>query len=372
MGASARESQPVTAAESRRFGQLVLDWFDQYGRKDLPWQQPREPYRVWISEIMLQQTQVATVIPYFERFMARFPDLRTLGQAPIDEVLHHWSGLGYYARARNLHRCAAEVLEHHSGRLPLARSELEALPGIGRSTAGAIRSLGQGQTASILDGNVKRVLARCYAVEGWPGNSAVLKRLWALSEALTPTERCADYNQAMMDLGAMVCTRSRPACLTCPLASECRAQAEGNQAAYPGAKPKKRIPVRATRMMILRDRQGRVLLQRRPPSGIWGGLWSLPECPVEADVGQWCLENIGCEIGRQQPLTQRRHSFSHFHLDIQPIRAPVKNPTRRVMDGDEWVWYNLNQPDNRGLAAPIARILQEMASGDPGNGENIP
>jgi A/G-specific adenine glycosylase len=376
MGASARKPQQtegsLSPAQSERFSCLVLAWFDQHGRKDLPWQQPREPYRVWISEIMLQQTQVATVIPYFERFMARFPDLQSLAQAPIDEVLHHWSGLGYYARARNLHRCAREVLDNHGGALPQAQSELEGLPGIGRSTAGAICSLGHGQTASILDGNVKRVLARCYAVEGWPGSSAVLKRLWALSDALTPTERCADYNQAMMDLGAMVCTRSRPACLTCPLASDCQALAQGNPAAYPGAKPKKRIPVKATRMMILRDTEGRILLQRRPPSGIWGGLWSLPECPLEADVDQWCLEQIGCRIGRQQPLSKRRHTFSHFHLDIQPIRAPVKNPNRRVMDGDEWVWYNLSQPDNRGLAAPIARILQEMAGEDPSNGENIP
>ena len=375
MGASARKprqlAEPLMASAIRRFRRRVLDWFDEHGRKELPWQQPREPYRVWISEIMLQQTQVATVIPYFERFMARFPDLQSLALAPIDEVLHHWSGLGYYARARNLHRCAREVQAQYAGTLPQAQSALEALPGIGRSTAGAIRSLGQDQTAAILDGNVKRVLARCYAIDGWPGSSAVLKRLWALSEALTPTDRCADYNQAMMDLGALVCTRSRPACQRCPLADDCQALSQGNPTAYPGAKPKKPIPVKSTRMMILRDRQGRILLQRRPPSGIWGGLWSLPECPTEADVVQWCREQIGCEIGRQRPLTQRRHTFSHFHLDIQPIRAPIKNPSLRVMDGDEWVWYNLSQPDNRGLAAPIARILREMAGEDPGNGENI-
>jgi A/G-specific adenine glycosylase len=360
-----QDSQPVTRAEARRFSRRVLAWFDRHGRKDLPWQQPRDPYRVWISEIMLQQTQVATVIPYFERFMARFPDLQALAESPIDEVLHHWSGLGYYARARNLHRCAGMVLEHHAGRLPLAQSALEALPGIGRSTAGAIRSLGHAEVAPILDGNLKRVLARCYAIEGWPGSTAVLKRLWALSEALTPAERCSDYNQAMMDLGALVCVRSRPACQGCPLAQGCQARAQGNPAAYPGPKPKKTIPVKATRMMILRDRQGRILLQKRPPSGIWGGLWSLPECPAEADPGQWCREQVGCEIGPQQALPQRRHSFSHFHLDIQPIHACIKNPTRRVMDGDEWVWYNLWQPDNRGLAAPIARILREMAEITP-------
>ncbi len=374
MGASARKSQQekgsVSRSDAERFSRRVLAWFDHHGRKDLPWQQPRNPYRVWVSEIMLQQTQVATVIPYFERFMERFPDLQTLAQAPIDDVLHHWSGLGYYARARNLHACARRVLEQYGGALPEQQPALETLPGIGRSTAGAIRSLGHAGVAPILDGNVKRVLARCYAIEGWPGSSAVLKRLWALSEALTPTERCADYNQAMMDLGAMVCVRSRPTCQACPLAADCRAHAQGNPAAYPGAKPKKTTPVRATRMMILRDGEGRILLQRRPPSGIWGGLWSLPECPTEADVAQWCREQIGCEIGRQQPLPQRRHTFSHFHLDIQPIRARIKNPNRRVMDGDEWVWYNLRQPDNRGLAAPIARILREMADDAPGNGEN--
>jgi A/G-specific adenine glycosylase len=357
-----RDQAPVSGLVAKRFARRLLAWFDLHGRKDLPWQQPRDPYRVWISEIMLQQTQVATVIPYFNRFMGRFPSLEALAEASIDEVLHHWSGLGYYARARNLHRCAQSLQQEHRGCFPEGQSELEALPGIGRSTAGAIRSLGHGRPAAILDGNVKRVLARCFAIEGWPGRTAVMKRLWSFSEALTPGQRCADYNQAMMDLGALVCSRTLPACSTCPLAAGCQAYAQGNPNAYPGRKPKKRAPVKSTRMVILSDRQGRVLLQRRPPSGVWGGLWSLPECPPETAVEQWCRDQIGCEIGSQQPLPVRRHTFSHFHLDIEPIRAPIKNPSRRVMDGDEWVWYNLKRPDNRGLAAPIERILRELAA----------
>jgi A/G-specific adenine glycosylase len=369
MGGAARVNksgrEPVGKAEVKRFAARVLAWFDRYGRKDLPWQQPRDAYRVWVSEIMLQQTQVATVIPYFQRFVARFPDLEALATSPLDEVLHHWSGLGYYARARNLHRCAQTIKLHHQGSFPREQHELEALPGIGRSTAGAIRSLGQGQPAAILDGNVKRVLARCFTIEGWSGSSAVLNRLWALSESLTPEQRCDDYNQAMMDLGSLVCSRSRPACGHCPLETLCQASRQGNPAAYPMRKPKKGLPLKATRMVILVDRKGRILLERRPPSGIWGGLWSLPECPPEAALEQWCRERMGFEIGPRHSLPVRRHTFSHFRLDIEPIRVQIKNPTHRVMDGEVWVWYNLSQPDNRGLAAPIARILQELAAASP-------
>ncbi len=368
MGDVARDREwllePVARTEAKRFASRVLNWFDRHGRKDLPWQQPRDPYRVWVSEIMLQQTQVATVIPYFERFMSHFPDLETLASAPIDQVLHHWSGLGYYARARNLHRCAQILSHQHAGEFPQKVDELETLPGIGRSTAGAIRSLGHGKPAPILDGNVKRVLARYFAIEGWTGSSAVQKRLWSLSQSLTPKRRCDDYNQAMMDLGALLCGRRRPACGECPLEDGCRARQQGNPEAYPEAKPRKGLPLKTTRMVILADRQGRILLQRRPPSGIWGGLWSLPECPPETTVAQWCRERMGFEIERPHSLPVRRHTFSHFRLDIEPVRARIKNPKRRVMDGEEWVWYNLSQPDNRGLAAPIARILQELEAAE--------
>ncbi len=370
MGGAARDRQlqgeaAVSNTEAKRFVRRVLAWFDRHGRKDLPWQQPRDPYRVWISEIMLQQTQVNTVIGYFEAFTKAFPDLASLAAAELDEVMHHWSGLGYYARARNLHQCAKTVRQHHGGRFPKPQQALEALPGIGRSTAGAIRSLGQGRPAAILDGNVKRVLTRFFAIEGWPGTAAVLRRLWSLSETLTPTGRCADYNQAMMDLGALVCSRGRPACSACPLKADCVAHAQGNPGAYPAAKPKKRLPLKSARLMILADRKGRILLHQRPPSGIWGGLWSLPECPQETGIEQWCRHRIGFEIGPQQPLPVRRHSFSHFHLDIQPVRAQIKNPSRCIMDGEEWVWYNPAEPDKRGLAAPVARILRELAADTP-------
>jgi A/G-specific adenine glycosylase len=309
---------------------------------------------------MLQQTQVATVIPYFERFMNSFPDLAALADASLDEVLHHWSGLGYYARARNLHRCANVVSQGFAGDFPCDQAELESLPGIGRSTAGAIRSLGCGKPAAILDGNVKRVLCRHFAIEGWPGKSDVLRRLWQISEQLTPERGCANYNQAMMDIGSMVCSRGRPDCQSCPLSETCLAFAQGNVNAYPAAKPRKQLPVKQTRMLILRDEEGGVLLERRPPSGIWGGLWSLPECPPDELLSAWCQRHLGFEVDGEQALPRRRHSFTHFHLDILPIRVALKNPSHRLMDAGNRVWYNLRQPDSRGLAAPVKRILQEL------------
>jgi A/G-specific adenine glycosylase len=338
----------------------VLDWFDLHGRKDLPWQQEVTPYRVWVSEIMLQQTQVATVIPYFERFMQRFPSLQALAAAPLDEVLHHWSGLGYYARARNLHKAAGQVAGEHGGRFPADLEALQALPGIGRSTAGAILSLAMGQWAPILDGNVKRVLARHHAVAGWPGQAAVLQRLWQLAEVQTPRDRVGAYNQAMMDLGATLCTRSRPRCQDCPVAGTCQARANGNWREYPGKKPKKALPQRQVQMLLLRNPAGEILLQQRPPQGIWGGLWSFPELPVEDDPLQWCgdLGLVGATLRRDLP--RRRHTFSHFHLDIQPREILLQEPGCRVLEGPGWVWYNARQPDERGLAAPVARLLEEL------------
>ncbi len=315
---------------------------------------------------MLQQTQVATVIPYFERFMGSFPDLASLADASLDEVLHHWSGLGYYARARNLHRCANVVLQDFAGAFPCDQTELESLPGIGRSTAGAIRSLGCGKPAAILDGNVKRVLCRHFAIEGWPGKSDVLRRLWQISEQLTPDRECASYNQAMMDIGSMVCSRGRPDCQNCPLSETCLAFAQGNVSAYPAAKPRKQLPVKQTRMLILRDEEGGVLLEQRPPSGIWGGLWSLPECPPDETLSDWCQRHLRFEMESEQALPRRRHSFTHFHLDILPIRLALKNPSHCLMDAGNRVWYNLRQPDSRGLAAPVKRILQELQI-DPEN-----
>ena len=308
---------------------------------------------------MLQQTQVATVIPYFERFMRRFPDVEQLASVHIDEVLHHWSGLGYYARARNLHRAAQLICEQHAGHLPLEFEQVLALPGIGRSTAGAILSLGAGQRHAILDGNVKRVLARCFAIAGWPGHSAVQKQLWQCAEQQTPDERTADYNQAMMDLGSLICTRKKPQCPACPLVQVCQAHAQGNETIHPTPKPRKAVPVRAICMLILKNRAGEVMLEQRPPSGIWGGLWSLPECPSEDQAEQWCRDNLGLT---GQPISSwpvRRHTFSHFHLDITPLEIQVA-PMDAVMEAGSRLWYNPAQPNECGLAAPIVRLIKEF------------
>ena len=309
---------------------------------------------------MLQQTRVTTVIPYYQRFMQRFPTTQALAQAPLDEVLHHWSGLGYYARARNLHKAAQQLLEVHHGNFPDSLQPLQALPGIGRSTAGAILSLAKGQAQAILDGNVKRVLARHHAVSGWPGQSKVLQKLWELAEQHTPTARTAAYNQAMMDLGATLCTRSKPQCHACPVADTCKAKAHNNWQAYPGSKPKKDLPVRQVQMLLIRNPDGEVLLQKRPPQGIWGGLWSLPEIPLAEDAQQWCLlHQLGtAQAGRQ--LTLRRHTFSHFHLDILPQEVLLTESRQVVLEADTQVWYNRKQTSGRGLAAPVTRLLQEL------------
>jgi A/G-specific adenine glycosylase len=339
------------------FAGRVLRWFDEHGRKHLPWQQDVTPYRVWVSEIMLQQTQVQTVIPYYERFMQRFPTVRALADAPLDDVLHHWSGLGYYARARNLHKAAGQIRDLYNGEFPEDFEAVSGLPGIGRSTAGAILSLACGQHFPILDGNVKRVLARYHAVDGWPGNSTVLKALWQLSEAATPAARVAAYNQAMMDLGATLCTRGKPACERCPLADGCRAREEGEPGRYPGAKPRRAIPVRETHMLILVTRR-EAWLQQRPPQGIWGGLWSFPEFDSREALADWCaaqaLEVAGIETGEVV-----RHTFSHFHLDITPHCLRLKNPVFSVMEAPG-LWYKLHGSEAVGLAAPVQRLLARL------------
>ena len=345
---------------SADFAQQVLRWFDRHGRRHLPWQQDINPYRVWVSEIMLQQTQVNTVIPYFERFMQRFPTVDALATAPLDDVLHHWSGLGYYARARNLHRAARQVCEQYGGVFPGDLEAMQALPGIGRSTAGAILSLASGQRQVILDGNVKRVLARFFGIEGWPGSSAVLRQLWQCADSLTPEKRVDHYNQAMMDLGATVCTRGRPACDSCPLAGDCVALASGRQQELPGRKPKKDLPRRAVRMLLVRDGSGGLLLERRPPAGIWGGLWSLPEIAVDADPLGWCREALQQSARITRHLDPRRHTFSHFHLDIEPVELLLNGPGCGVLEAAGRVWYNPRQPDDVGLAAPVARLIGEI------------
>ena len=339
---------------------LLLTWFDRHGRHDLPWQHPRTAYRVWVSEIMLQQTQVSTVIRYFERFMARFPDISSLADASQDEVLHLWTGLGYYARARNLHRAAQHIRDEHRGMFPSDFEAVLALPGIGRSTAAAILAQALNQRYPILDGNVKRVLTRYHAISGWPGSKPVENRLWELADAATPQQRVADYTQAIMDLGATVCGRT-PNCDSCPLNRACQAYAEGNPRAYPTPKPRKTIPVRETTMLLLRNPQGLLLLEQRPPVGIWGGLWSLPECPPDREPADFCQSTLGVQIQQAQPGPSLRHTFSHFHLDIRTLYARVVPGDRAVMEGRPQVWYNCQQPDVRGLPAPVKTLLEDLS-----------
>ena len=341
-----------------RFATRLLSWFDRHGRKDLPWQHDITPYRVWVSEIMLQQTQVSTVIPYFERFMASFPDVHALAGADIDRVLHHWTGLGYYARARNLHRAAQMVAEDFDGEFPISVEELQSLPGIGRSTAGAIRAIAHRQWAPILDGNVKRVLARYHTIDGWPGQSAVASQLWKYAEQYTPTERTADYTQAIMDLGATLCTRSKPACERCPLSENCAGLAQGNPTAYPGKKPRRKQPVRQCLFLVIRDASGAILLEQRPANGLWGGLWVFPQCEREEDIPALCAR-LGCEADSWDLLPEQRHTFSHFHLDYQPALIQGKRQSK-AMDSPGLVWYNPSTPLELGTAQPVRKLLEQL------------
>lgn len=356
--------EPTIRADAQRLtleiGRRVLAWFDRHGRTDLPWQRDISPYRVWVSEIMLQQTQVATVIPYFERFLQRFPDVRALADASEDEVLHLWTGLGYYSRARNLHKAAQQVCRDFGGEFPHTVDELTALPGIGRSTAGAIASIAGHQRAAILDGNVKRVLARFHAVPGYPGDSATLNTLWQYAEAHTPHARLPDYTQAMMDLGATLCTRTRPACALCPLTDDCLARAQGNPTDYPGKKPKKILPVKATRMLII-ERGGEVLLQKRPPSGIWAGLWIFPQIEADADPIAHCADQLQLRVELTERWASWRHTFSHYHLDIEPLRLRLLAATDSVTEPSQQLWYDRAQPAAVGLAAPVALLLQKLS-----------
>jgi A/G-specific adenine glycosylase len=352
----------MTSSDTDSFSRALLDWFDIYGRKHLPWQQAPTPYRVWVSEIMLQQTQVATVIPYYQRFMQQFPDVITLASADIDLVLHLWTGLGYYARARNLHLTAQQIVSEHRGHFPRTVDELSALPGIGRSTAGAIIALGTRQRAVILDGNVKRVLCRVHCVEGWPDQPKVQQLLWELAERYTPTERCADYTQAIMDLGATLCSRSKPACGLCPLQSRCQAFAELRTEEFPQKKPSKTIPVKNTYMLMYWDAAtSRVLLEKRAPQGVWGGLWSFPETASLAEFSSALADQFMSDTGAMQPWDSLRHTFSHFHLDITPVLIPLKQADISVMESERFHWYPVHQPTSVGLAAPVKKLLELLA-----------
>ena len=340
------------------FAQHILHWFDQYGRKNLPWQQNITPYRVWVSEIMLQQTQVTTVIPYYQRFMGHFPNVEALAKAPLDDVLHLWTGLGYYARARNLHKAAQQVVNHHNGQFPNTVEQLQQLPGIGRSTSGAICAIAFQQQATILDGNVKRVLARYHAIEGWPGKTTVSNQLWEKAEQHTPEKRIADYTQAIMDLGATVCTRSKPDCKACPLNTNCESLQQNRQSDFPGKKPKPKQPVKQTLLLLLTNTKGEVLLEQRPATGIWGGLWSFPECDSESVIQQTC-EQYGCAPKSWQIHPQQRHTFSHFHLDYRPAVVEVTEQTT-VMDAPHLIWHHPANELTLGTAAPIKKLLESI------------
>ena len=356
-------------SEKDHIADALLSWFDSHGRKDLPWQTNRTPYRVWVSEIMLQQTQVSTVIPFYERFMAQLPTVEDLADAAEDTVLHLWTGLGYYARARNLHRCAKQVCASLNGIFPCDLAGLEALPGIGRSTAGAILSLAMDTRAPILDGNVKRVLARYHATAGWPGQRAVSDTLWSHAEQHTPQVRVADYTQAIMDLGATCCTRSRPSCQQCPLASGCAARAQGRQSDFPGRKPRKEIPLRRRWLAVVTRTSGEVLLEKRPDSGIWGGLWAPPEFENASSAERWITENLpvsreACRV--DEPF---HHTFTHFKLEAHPVRAHC-TANRSAMIGVEsdvqsLQWFSLHPPPSVGLPAPIVRLLTRLGNENP-------
>jgi A/G-specific adenine glycosylase len=351
----------VTDARSSPLAAPLLDWHVRAGRHDLPWQQNPTPYRVWVSEIMLQQTQVATVIRYYTRFLARFPEVRSVADAPVDEVLHLWSGLGYYARARNLHRAAVHIRDAHHGSFPTRFEELAALPGIGRSTAGAILALSQGARFPILDGNARRVLARYFAVTGARGARTGEKRLWQLAERCTPQARVAEYTQAIMDLGATVCVRRRPLCRRCPLAAGCVAHRTGRQHVLPAPRRAAVRPARGAFMVVALAESGRVLLERRPESGVWGGLWCLPEFATATAAAAFIRNSLGLRCRAPYALAPLEHAFTHFDLTITPllVHCTGAGATATVEEGGG-LWYNLHEPARIGLPAPISALLARL------------
>lgn len=347
------------------FSKSVLTWYDQNGRKHLPWQQHVTPYKVWVSEIMLQQTQVTTVIPYFERFMQRFPMIDDLARAEQDEVLHLWTGLGYYARARNLHKAAKIMAEQYEGDFPTEFEQVLDLPGIGRSTAGAVLSLSLGQHHAILDGNVKRVLTRFMAVEGWPGQKKVENELWEIAEAFSPKARINNYNQVMMDLGAMVCTRSKPKCDECPVSDKCKALTQDRVTDFPYSKPKKEKPIKFVYMLLMQH-QDTLYMYQRPETGIWGGLYSYPEFETLDQIESYMLQlGLSSEFDDLSYTEESifRHTFSHYHLDIQPILLNLKNKPNVVAEGKD-IWFDLVDEDNKiGFSAVTEKLLTNLKAG---------
>ncbi len=338
------------------FAPALLQWFDHAGRKHLPWQQQRTPYRVWVSEIMLQQTQVSTVVPYYQRFMQCFPDVQSLAAAPLDEVLHLWTGLGYYARARNLHRAAQTVCAQHGGEFPATHADMQALPGIGRSTASAILALARHERHAILDGNVKRVLARYFAIAGYPGGQQLEARFWTLAEQCTPSTRIADYTQAIMDLGATLCTRSKPDCARCPVQQHCRGFALNLQAQLPTPKPKVARPLRTAFALVARTPEGAILLEQRPPAGLWGGLWVCPQFESIAELEAWQAAYLRPQHLASLPVIE--HAFTHFDLHLQPLLMTQVAGPPAVADSERYCWYDPQRPARIGLAKPVLDILK--------------
>jgi len=340
------------------FAELLSEWQVQHGRHDLPWQNTRDAYRIWLSEIMLQQTQVATVIPYYARFLERFPDVEALARAPLESVLENWAGLGYYARARNLHRCAQVLVAEHQGKFPETAPAIAQLPGIGRSTAAAIAVFAFGQREAILDGNVRRVLARCFGIEGFPGTAKTQQEMWQLAETLLPERHLEAYTQGLMDLGSSLCTRRKPFCAACPMHDLCIAQQQDRQAELPVAKPRKVLPEREVTVLMLTDGR-RVLLERRPPVGIWGGLLTLPEGGV-AEARE-LARRYGCRLLSMQAMTGLRHSFSHFRLNIQVLLCAVELETLQVAEAG-WQWLAYAEIKTAALPTPIRKLLAKMAT----------
>ena len=340
------------------FSSRLIDWQGQNGRHDLPWQKTRDAYRIWLSEIMLQQTQVGTVIPYYTRFLEGFPTIEALAQAPLEAVLEHWAGLGYYARARNLHRCAQTIVTDYGGKFPHAPERIAELPGIGPSTAAAISAFAFGTRAAILDGNVKRVLARCFGIEGFPGSAQTEKEMWQLADALLPNQHIEAYTQGLMDLGAMLCTRRKPFCAACPMHEMCIARRQGRQAELPVARPRKLLPERQTTLLVLTDGQG-ILLERRPPAGIWGGLLSLPE--AAADEAHPFAQRHGFRLLGMRPLASLKHSFTHFHLHIHPLLCTVET-TASVAAEAGWQWLTYGDVETAALPTPIRFLLRSLVA----------
>ena len=341
-----------------KFANRLIVWQKIHGRHDLPWQNTTDPYAIWVSEIMLQQTQVAAVIGYYSKFMRQFPDIATLANASQDEVLQHWSGLGYYSRARNLHKSALQIMDAHDGNFPQDFDTIQTLYGIGRSTAAAIASFAFNQIQTILDGNVKRVLARHFLIEGWPSSPKVEKQLWVLAEDLLPKQDMIAYTQGLMDLGATLCTRSKPKCHICPINNTCGAYREQRVDELPTPKPRRTIPEKHITMLILLH-GNEVMLEKRPSTGIWGGLWSFPEVETDYNTEAVVMSRFNILAEADEPLNTLSHAFTHFKLHIQPQPLQVIKLNKKVCETGQ-LWLSLEDAVSAAIPTPVRKILQSI------------